>query len=260
MANFNIKNIDCLIGLIGIQSETIDCLITDPPFNISQDKKELQRKTMNSPMFAKRTSISLDYGEWDKRSEIDFYNFTEQWFKEVVRTLKEKAWIYIFFSKERIGYFTDPMNGLFQKYGIKTRTIISWIKSNPTPSFRKMNYLSGSEFIVVGSKGKSKIPNFLKQSQMKNWYETPNSSIYGETEHPNEKPLNLINWLIATGSNENDTILDCFVGSGSIGKACIQSNRNFVGFETDKKYFEISQKRINAEKSQTKLFQIKNVI
>lgn len=248
---------DCIEEMKKLPDESIDCIITDPPFNISQDKKELSRKTMKSPMFAKRTSIRLDFGDWDKMGELEFKKFTEKWFKECVRVLKPKGWFFCFFSKERTGYFTDPLDGLFIKNGFKTRTIISWHKTNPVPSFRKVNFLSSCEFCVVGSKGESRLPNFLMQKEMHNFFETPNKSSYGKTKHPTEKPERLIEWLVKIGSKEGATILDPFIGSGTTAIACLKLNRNFIGIEKDDEYIKICKERIKQYKEQKRL---KNVI
>lgn len=62
--------------------------------------------------------------------------------------------------------------------------------------------------------------------------------------HPTQKPIDLMEWLIKTYTNENDTVLDFTMGSGSTGVACKNLNRNFIGIELDKNYFEIAQKRI----------------
>jgi site-specific DNA-methyltransferase (adenine-specific) len=63
--------------------------------------------------------------------------------------------------------------------------------------------------------------------------------------HPTQKPISLMDYLILTYSNENDTILDNTMGSGTTGVACVNTNRNFIGIEMDEKYFEIAEKRIN---------------
>lgn len=256
MTNINIKNENSLELLKDIKSNSVDCIITDPPYNISQEGKDIGRKNLNSNSFKRNSNIKLDFGEWNKKTENDYYNFTKEWFNECTKILKPKGWVYIFFSKERIGYFTDPRNGLFVSNGIFVKTIISWHKTNPAPSFRKMNYLSSVEFIAVGSKGNSKIPNFLEQKNMHNFFETPNASIYGKTEHPTEKPLKLIKWLIEVGSNKNDTIFDPFMGSGTTGVASKLLHRNFIGFEIDKNYFKIAKERI--DKTETMLE--KNII
>ena len=72
--------------------------------------------------------------------------------------------------------------------------------------------------------------------------------------HPTQKCLEVVEYLVKTYSNENDTILDNTMGSGTTGVACKNLNRNFIGIELDDKYFEIAQKRINETQVQTKLF------
>ena len=76
------------------------------------------------------------------------------------------------------------------------------------------------------------------------------SVIYFATEHkdrvhPTQKPVALLEYLIKTYTNEGETVLDNTCGSGSIGVAAVNTNRNFIGIEMDKNYFEIAQKRIN---------------
>lgn len=67
--------------------------------------------------------------------------------------------------------------------------------------------------------------------------------------HPNEKPVELLEFLIKKTTSQNATVLDCFMGSGSTGVACVNTNRNFIGMELDKKYYKITEERIkNAEK------------
>ena len=63
--------------------------------------------------------------------------------------------------------------------------------------------------------------------------------------HPTQKPVELLEYLIKTYTNENETVLDNCMGSGSTGVACINTNRNFIGIELDEKYFEIATNRIN---------------
>lgn len=62
--------------------------------------------------------------------------------------------------------------------------------------------------------------------------------------HPTQKPIDLMKVLIENSSNENDIVLDCFMGGGSTGVACLESNRNFIGCEIDKKYYDIAVERI----------------
>jgi len=68
--------------------------------------------------------------------------------------------------------------------------------------------------------------------------------------HPTEKPIDLLEYLIKTYTNEGDTVLDFCMGSGSTGIACLNTNRNFIGIELDDHYFEVAKERIEAhEKS-----------
>ena len=69
-----------------------------------------------------------------------------------------------------------------------------------------------------------------------------------EKLHPTQKPVDLLEYLIKTYTNENDTVLDNCMGSGSTGIACINTKRNFIGIELDEKYFEIAKERIEKHK------------
>ena len=88
---------------------------------------------------------------------------------------------------------------------------------------------------------------------MHNFYKTSNSSGYGETNHPTEKPLSLLRHLIEIHSNENDLILDPFIGSGTTAIACLETNRNFIGMELEPKYCDIANNRISEFKQQLTL-------
>lgn len=67
----------------------------------------------------------------------------------------------------------------------------------------------------------------------------------GKRLHPTQKPIALCEWLIKTYTNENDVVLDNCMGSGSVGVACVNTNRNFIGYEIDEKYFEIAKGRLD---------------
>ena len=71
-----------------------------------------------------------------------------------------------------------------------------------------------------------------------------NNSDKTKNEHPTQKPLDLMEYLIKTYTNENETVLDFTMGSGSTGVACVNTNRNFIGIEMDENYFNIAEKRI----------------
>lgn len=71
--------------------------------------------------------------------------------------------------------------------------------------------------------------------------------------HPTIKPLNIIQTLIANSSQEGETVLDCFMGSGTTGVACVRLERNFIGMEINEAFFKMAEQRIKME-DQPKLF------
>lgn len=79
-------------------------------------------------------------------------------------------------------------------------------------------------------------------------------SMYDEKFHPTQKPIALCEYLIKTYTNENETVLDFTMGSGSTGVACLNTNRKFIGIERDKEYFEIAKRRIFETESKNVLF------
>ena len=80
------------------------------------------------------------------------------------------------------------------------------------------------------------------------------STVHKNRLHPTQKPILLMEYLIKTYTNENETVLDFTMGSGSTGVACVNTNRNFIGIEQDDKYFDIATERINKEEPQKELF------
>jgi len=242
---------DCLEILSLIPDESTDLILTDPPYMISQEGKEIIRTYKYYKWKGKR-NIKLDFGKWDRywQNEKDYFIWVEQWFKELVRVAKRKVWFYIFFDKQKIGIFDLY---LAPKYNLKSRTVYVWIKSNPTPSFRKVNWISGTEFIWVGSKGEGKLKNFLEQKYMANYMITSNASAYKDTNHLTEKPIKLIKHLIEVNTYKNEIVLDPFLGSGTTAVACERLNRRWVGIEIDKTFCEVAKKRISKEIRQLKL-------
>jgi len=232
---------NCLEILPKIPEKSIDLVLTDPPYNISKLNANRDRSKLNSFIMRRKSPLKYDFGNWDNMERDEFLKFTDIWLKECCRVLKEGGTIISFFNKEDISYLSWQA----KNYDIRTRTIISWHKTNPVPSFRKVNYLSACEFIWVGSKGSETWTfNFGLQKDMHNFFETANSSSYKETEHPTEKSINLIQWLLNIHSNKNDLILDPFLGSGTTALACKQLNRKFIGVEIDEKYCKISKERL----------------
>ena len=235
---------DCLIEMQTLIDEgvQVDCILTDPPYNISQLNDNRDRSKMDSPIMRRKKPLNYDFGAWDNMERQEFLDFTRDWYELCVQLLRDGGTFISFFSKEDVNY----LGWMGKEYDMRTRTIFTWHKTNPVPSFRKVNYLSSCEYAWIGSKGEIGWTfNFKQQKEMHNFFETPNKSSYGVTKHPTEKPLDMIEHLLEIHTNENDLVLDCFMGSGTTGVACKNLNRDFIGIELDEDYFKISDDRIN---------------
>lgn len=240
----NLYNGDCLEIMKQIPDGSIDCVITDPPYNISQKNFCVDRSKAKSAIMRRDKPLNYDFGSWDNMERQEFLEFTKNWLLECIRVLRDGGTIISFFNKEDISY----LGWTGQENGMRTRTIFTWHKTNPVPSFRKVNYLSACEYAWIGSKGQKPWTfNFGLQKEMHNFYETCNSSGYKQTEHPTEKPVNMFEHFVKIHTNKDDTVLDPFMGSGTTGVACKHLQRNFIGIELDDKYFQIAQDRINSE-------------
>lgn len=231
---------DALYELRNIPTESIDLIITDPPYNVSTDLK-IDRSRWGKKQ-KRKAIINFNYGEWDKKTDDEFYQFTSEWWCECKRVLKKGGSIYIFFTKELISWFHE-----WRGNDIKTKNIISWIKSNPLPAFNRTNYRSAVEFIYFGQKDGGKATfNFGQQKDMKNWFEYPLVQGKKRTKHPTQKPLELIQKFIEVSSNKGDIVLDPFIGSGTTAVAAKMSDRNYIGIEKNPEYVKITNERINS--------------
>lgn len=111
------------------------------------------------------------------------------------------------------------------------------------------HYCGDNNHIKMNKIKKLYDPDFVQPSSVLEFNVVPNRN--GKL-HPTQKPVELMEWIVKTYTNEGDTVLDFTMGSGTTGVACINTNRNFIGIELDKNYFKIAKKRI--ENVQGELF------
>lgn len=241
-----IKQGDCLELMKEIPDKSVDMILCDLPYGTTASK-------------------------WDKI--VDFVQLWQQY----ERIIKDNGAIVLFSS----GQFTQKVitsNECIYRY----KWI--WLKNKKTNFVNAKNRpMSGYEEILVFSKGvtangsKNKMNYFpqglIRKKQLKKNGETKFGTIAGKRPshqkeivseytnyphdilqfncvskgiHPNEKPVALLEYLIKTYTNEGGIVLDNCMGSGSTGVACKNTNREFIGFELDEKYFEIAKERLNA--------------
>lgn len=223
---------------------TVDAVITDPPYGISKESF-VDRSKFKSPAMRRDKPVTLDFGDWDKMERKDFIDFTRKWMYACADTLKDGGAFISFFHNADISLLA----WIGEECGIRLRNIFTWRKTNPCPSVHRVNYLSACEQIFIGSKGDAQWTfNFTTQNEMHNFFETQNKSIYGVTEHPTEKPVSLISHFIKIHTEKGDTVLDPFMGSGTTGVACIETDRRFIGIEKDEHWFDVAMHRIKDRK------------
>ena len=117
-------------------------------------------------------------------------------------------------------------------------------------------YANDTEYLIMArEKGTTKLYGDY-ESKKKYWITTTNKNDKDNYNHPTIKPLDIIRTLITNSTLPGDTVLDCFMGSGTTGVACKETGRNFIGMEIDDDYFKIAQDRLNGITScgQTSIF------
>lgn len=179
-----------------------------------------------------------------KKWDIGVKDIYKKYFKEFDRIVKENGSIIIFVRSEYISYAVDEA----KKNNFDSKATIIWHKTNPIPQVRKKNYLSSIETIWWCARYNEKkcdyTLNFQTQNEMHNFFEYPLCGGLERFEHPTQKPLELIKKLLIIHSNENDIVLDPFLGSGTTAVACQSLKRNFIGIEISPEYCEIARQRL----------------
>lgn len=229
--------------------QKIDAIIVDPPYNTANK---------NTKVLKGRKARSSDFGKWDYFADNDYLNFTENWLKLASPSLKENGNLLIF---SKLEYVSD-IRRIYEKLGFKHHGTIIWHKTNPAPQIRKNGFLSSCEAILWATNGfdNKKISytfNFSKQNEMHNFIQTPICMGNERTAHPTQKPKKVISHLIKVFTNENDLILDCFSGSGTLAEVADESKRNSINIENDANYFKIMKERLKKIRG-VKIFKIKN--
>ena len=270
--NIDFKNIDGFSYLSTVKDNTIDLILTDPPYiisresgmnthynnvkenekngiqtikteeewekykkdnNITNDDKKKKYMKYGS-IYGKKYCVKTDYGDWDNNFKIeDLDKFIGEYYKK----LKKGGTLIIFFDLWKI----TELKQLMDKHNFKQIRFIEWIKTNPQPLNSKTNYLTNCrEIALIGIKDKK--PTF--NSQYDNGiYNFPLQG--GKNRfHPTQKSLPLFEELIKKHSNENDTVMDTFLGGGTTLLACKNLQRKFKGCEISKEYYDKIMKLI----------------
>ena len=220
-------NRDSLQFMKEIPANSVDAIITDPPYNISRDNN-----------FTTMGRAGIDFGEWDKDFDLT------SWIKVAEPLLKKGGNIVIFNSWKNMTNITKSL----EENGFEVKDLIRWKKTNAMPRNRDRRFITDYEVAVWAVKKGGK----WTFNRLSDKYEIP--EIVGgltpksekiEGGHPTQKPVYVMKWLIERLTNEGDVVLDPFMGSGTTGVACKNLNREFIGVELDENYYNIAYNRIN---------------
>ena len=195
--------------------------------NISDDKKK-EKYMKYGTIYGKKYCVKTDYGSWDSEFTIEML---DKYILEYYKKLKMGGTIIIFFDIWKITLLKE----LMEKHKFKQIRFIEWIKTNPQPLNSSVNYLTNCrEIALLGVKGTKPTFNSKYDNGI---YMFPLQG--GKNRfHPTQKSLNLFQELIIKHTNEKDTVLDTFMGSGTTMFACKNTNRNFKGCEIAKEYYD----------------------
>jgi site-specific DNA-methyltransferase (adenine-specific) len=240
---------DALKALAELPDESVDFVFSDPPYFLSNDGFTVKSGR----------AVSVNKGEWDRSQGFDEeLLFHEKWISDVLRVLKPNGSLAIsgtYHSIYKCGF-------VLQKLGSRVINEIIWFKPNGAPALAGRNFTASHETIIWASKSKKAKHTFnysvsrawnapgdvLLRSgkQMRSVWSIPTTpkreKVYGA--HPTQKPMELLNRLVAMCSKPGDSVLDPFCGSGTTGVACVLQSRNFIGIDSDAGYVSLTKLRI----------------
>ncbi|MDE8035692.1 site-specific DNA-methyltransferase [Actinobacillus equuli subsp. equuli] len=218
---FELFNLDAVDWLQGFNSESVDLIITDPPY----ESLEKHRKKGTTTRLKHSKSSSNDWFQIFPNERF------EELFKEAYRVLKKNRHFYLFCDQETM-FIVKP---IAEKVGFTFWKPIVWDKVKIGMGY---HYRARYEFILFFEKGKRKlnnlsIPDILAETRVYNGY-------------PTEKPIGISKILIEQSTNIGELVIDPFCGSSSTGLASIQLNRRFKGNDISTNALKLSKERLSS--------------
>lgn len=232
---------DCLECIKSIQDDTVDLILTDPPYNIANfmRTRQVNLKRMRSNFFGSAGWDDIDYEDW--------VDNIDQFFSEAKRVVKKGGAIIIFMSLMHV----ETVIKLGTKHGFYYKTTGIWHKTNPMPRNMNLHFINSVEgWIYFINDAKTGIFN-NNGKVIHDYIETSVAS--GREKqfggHPTQKPEALLTVFVNALTNSGDMVFDPFMGCGSTGVVCENLERQFIGIELNPEYYDIALKRINATRN-----------
>lgn len=268
-----IANVDCVEGMKKLPDNCVDLVIADPPYNLSKSGDWKWDNSVSLSGMGGNWNITNE--NWDNMSLVDYFNFTLTWLSEVKRILKPTGSMWIFGTYHNIGI----INVVCQLLNIEIINEVIWYKKNAFPNLSGRRLTASHETILWAHSGEKKRDYYFDYEYSKNgvfsddelkvqgkqmrtvWGLSNNKKSeelkYGK--HPTQKPIKVLSRIIKLSSKPECIMLTPFSGSGSECVAAKMCGRHYIGFEIDKEYCNISEKRLantRRESEQINLFQI----
>lgn len=219
-------NEDAIHRLKLIPSDSVDCIVTDPPYPCTPHGTSGMGGICGNNKLSQSGKL------------FDFNNITvDQYASEFYRVLKEGTHAYVMTNNVNL----QEMLNEFTRVGFKFIKLLVWHKDN---KICNQYYMQSLEFILFMRKGKEKAINNCSDTDFCDFPNKKMKDENGNPLHPTEKPVELMKKFISNSTVEGETVLDPFMGIGATGIACKELGRNFVGIEIDEKYFNAAKDRI----------------
>lgn len=236
MADSVLYNEDCIVAMERLGNDTVDLILTDPPYNLGNFMKDRDTnlKKMRDNFFGAAGWDDLSFEDWEKSMD--------GFFEESARVLKKGGAMVVFMSIIKL----ETLISIAERHKLYYKTTGIWHKTNPMPRNMNLHFVNSTEAWVYFTYGK-KTGTFNNDGKMLHDFIETGVAANGERKygkHPTQKPVALMEFFVLVLSNEGDMVLDPFMGSGSTGVAAKKKNRNFTGVELNETYFKMATRRI----------------
>ena len=231
--NYEIYKGDCLEIMKSIPDKSIDMILCDLPYGTTKNKWDailpLDELWKHYNRIVKDDGAILLFGSQPFTTILNYSNISNYRYE----------WVWV--KNNSTGF------QLANKQPLKKHELISvFYKKQPT--YNPQGLIEYGKINKRGSMGEN-WSEMSSNSYVQQWTNYPTQILEYKHDkqklHPTQKPISLLMYLIRTYTNENETVLDNTMGSGSTGVACMLTDRKFIGIELDDKYFEISKSRLN---------------
>lgn len=211
---------DCLELFSGLENESVDLVVVDPPYKMTKRGKSCRPNWMADNM-------GENVFDGDVPDSL-------KWMEECFRVLRNGTHLYTFCNTNDLQTYLNNA----EKVGFKFHNLISMIKDTRMPN---RWYLKQTELLLFFRKGPAKPINDM--TSIDNINVTMPKKSNGKL-HITQKPLDFIEKLVSNSTKPGEVVLDCFMGSGTTGVACKNLGRKFIRIEKDEDYFKIAKERI----------------